>query len=150
MCSSDLRWPGRLEPCPNERRLWWDGAHNVEGIRRLCAAWADDLGLEPPAAVVFATGRDKDARAMLARLRSLSPAAALLVTRTHNERALAPEELVAIAGKAGLEAKPAATVFEAVEAALAASTAGRVLLCGSLFAVGEAMQRYGGAPGEQE
>src|SRR5262249_24743175 len=26
-----VRWPGRLEPCPSERRLWWDGAHNVEG-----------------------------------------------------------------------------------------------------------------------
>src|SRR6185295_12134802 len=26
---AEARWPGRLEPCPAERRLWWDGAHNL-------------------------------------------------------------------------------------------------------------------------
>src|SRR5262249_31113015 len=50
---ANARWPGRLEPCRAERRLWWDGAHNVEGVRRLCLAWSDDLGLQPPAAIVF-------------------------------------------------------------------------------------------------
>src|SRR5262249_18505927 len=119
-----VRWPGRLEPCPSERRLWWDGAHNVEGVRRLCLAWADDLGLSPPGAVVFAAGRDKAARAMRARLRALAPAAALFVTRTHSERALSPEELVALADNAGWEAEAAASVAEAIEVALAGAGTG--------------------------
>jgi len=150
-----VRWPGRLERCPGEPRLWWDGAHNVDGMRRLCLAWADDLELPPPAAIVFAAGRDKDVRAMLTRLRSLAPAAALYVTRTANERALGAEELAALARDAGWSVQASPDVESAIAAALAHAGApghagsGRVLLCGSLFAVGEAMRARGGAPGEQ-
>jgi folylpolyglutamate synthase/dihydropteroate synthase len=130
-------------------RLWWDGAHNLDGMRRMCSAWTDDLGLPPPAAIVFAAGRDKDVRAMLVRLRSLAPAAALFVTRTANERARAAEELQTLAQDAGWRAEPSPSVAEAIEAALGRAAGGRVLLCGSLFAVGEAMQAKGGAPGER-
>ena len=144
---AEARWPGRLEPCPNERRLWWDGAHNLDGVRRLCAAWTDDLVLPPPAAIVFAAGRDKDARAMLARLHALAPEAAFVVTRTRSERALQGDELLALAESSGIRAEAAADVPAAVARALR-STTGRVLLCGSLFAVGEAMAAFGGAPGE--
>jgi dihydrofolate synthase/folylpolyglutamate synthase len=143
------RWPGRLERCPGEPRLWWDGAHNVDGMRRLCLAWADDLKLPPPAAIVFAAGRDKDVRAMLTRLRSLAPAAALYVTRTANERALGAEDLVALARDTGWSVQASPDVESAIAAALAGAGSGRVLLCGSLFAVGEAMRAWGGAPGEQ-
>jgi len=118
-------------------------------MRRLCAAWTDDLVLPPPAAIVFAAGRDKDAHAMLARLRSLAPLATLFVTRTRNERALSAEELQSLAAGAGWECERASDVSAAIEAALARTRTGRVLLCGSLFAVGEAMQALGGAPGEQ-
>jgi len=146
---AETRWPGRLEPCPTERRLWWDGAHNLDGLRRLCSAWTADLGFPPPAAIVFAAGRDKDARAMLTRLRAFAPDAALIVTRTHNERALTAEELGVLADSAGLEAEQAASVDQAIPTALVRAGDGRVLLCGSLFAVGEAMAAMGGAPGEQ-
>jgi dihydrofolate synthase/folylpolyglutamate synthase len=145
---AEVRWPGRLEPCPAEARLWWDGAHNLDGVRRLCLAWSDDLGLEPPRAIVFATGRDKDARAMLARLRALAPGAGWFVTRTRSERSLPAADLVALAAEAGIEATPADSVEGALALALARHAAGRVLLCGSLFAVGEAMEARGGAPGE--
>jgi dihydrofolate synthase/folylpolyglutamate synthase len=147
---AEARWPGRLEPCPSDKRLWWDGAHNLDGLRRLCAAWTGDLDFPPPAVIVFAAGRDKDARAMLARLRSFAPEAALILTRTRNERALTPEELAAIARSSGVEAERAASLPDALTVALARADTGRVLLCGSLFAVGEAMAALGGAPGEQE
>jgi folylpolyglutamate synthase/dihydropteroate synthase len=121
----------------------------------LCSAWTEDLGLEAPAAIVFAAGRDKDVRAMLVRLRSLADPrsvgapAALFVTRTPNERALAAEELAGLARGAGWSAQATPDVGAAIDAALAAAGSGRVLLCGSLFAVGEAMRAKGGAPGEQ-
>jgi folylpolyglutamate synthase/dihydropteroate synthase len=124
-------------------------------MRRLCLAWADDLKLPPPAAIVFAAGRDKDVRAMLTRLRSLAPAAALYVTRTANERALAAEDLAALARDTGWSVQASPDVESAIAAALARAGApghagsGHVLLCGSLFAVGEAMRVWGGAPGEQ-
>jgi dihydrofolate synthase/folylpolyglutamate synthase len=144
------RWPGRLEACPVRPRLWWDGAHNSEGMRRLCQAWTDDLRFPPPAAIVFAAGRDKEARTMLMRLRSMAPAARVFVTRTANERALTAEELLSMAYSAGLSAVAAPSVREAVDSAFEAVPTGRVLLCGSLFAVGEAMAAFGGAPGENE
>ncbi len=142
------RWPGRLEACPNEPRLWWDGAHNLDGVRRACAAWSEDLAFAPPGAIVFAAGRDKDVRAMLARLRALAPEAQLFVAATRNERALSVAELVALAAAAGFTAVGAASVADAVRVALARPASGRVLLCGSLFAVGEAMEVFGGSPGE--
>ena len=146
---ADARWAGRLEACPGRPRLWWDGAHNSGGLLRLCQAWTDDLGFAPPAAIVFATGRDKEARVMLARLRMLAPAARVFVTRTANERALSSEELLSMAYTAGISAVASASVHDALEAAFAAVPTGRVLLCGSLFAVGEAMRVFGGEPGEQ-
>jgi len=145
---AEARWPGRLEACPAERRLWWDGAHNLDGVRRLCTAWTDDLGFPPPGAVVFAAGRDKDARAMLARLHALAPAARFVVTRTRNERARTADELVVFCEEAGIRAEAAPAVREAAALALARAAEERVLLCGSLFAVGEAMEAFGGAPGE--
>lgn len=146
---AQTRWPGRLEACPGKPRLWWDGAHNSDGMRRLCQAWSDDLAFPPPAAIVFAAGRDKEARAMLTRLRMLAPAARVFVTRTANERALTSEELLSMAYSAGITAVAAPSVRDAVDSAFEAVSTGRVLLCGSLFAVGEAMQAFGGAPGEQ-
>ncbi|MFM8560360.1 MAG: bifunctional folylpolyglutamate synthase/dihydrofolate synthase, partial [bacterium] len=73
----EARWPGRLEPCPTRPRLWWDGAHNLDGMRRLGQAWIDDLGFAPPVAAVFAVGRDKDAPALLRRLHAFAPHATL-------------------------------------------------------------------------
>jgi folylpolyglutamate synthase/dihydropteroate synthase len=118
-------------------------------MRRMCAAWTESLHFPPPAAIVFSAGQDKDARAMLARLRSLAPDAELYVTRTRNERARTAEDLGAIANAFPGTTLQATSVEDAVSSALSAHTKGRVLLCGSLFAVGEAMAAFGGAPGEQ-
>lgn len=152
---SEVRWAGRLEPSPVVRRLWWDGAHNVDGVRRLAQAWRDEMKMVPPVAVVFAAARDKDVRAMLQRLHAMAPAASLVLTRTRNERALAPEALAETAAALGVPCATAPGVREALAPWLdhgadgRGRAAGRVLLCGSLFAVGEAMEAFGGAPGEQ-
>ncbi len=144
---AEARWPGRLEPCPTEPRLWWDGAHNRDGFRALARAWREDLGFAPPRAVVLALSRDKDALAIARVVKEFAPAARLLVTRSRNERALPAEELAHRASEAGLAPEPAPDVRRAIESALAAG-GGHVLLAGSLFAVGEAMEAWGGAPGE--
>lgn len=140
------RWPGRLEPCPAEARLWWDGAHNPDGITRLAEGWRD-LGFEPPAAIVLAISSDKDAPAMLRPLHRLAPQSLLVVTRTRSGRALEPERLREAAEGLGwgsvLEPATPTALRRALEA-----TKGRVLLTGSLFVVGEAMKELGGAPGE--
>ncbi len=151
---ASVRWPGRLEPSPTVRRLWWDGAHNLDGVRRLSQAWLDDMKLEPPTAIVFACARDKDARAMLQRLHAMAPEARFVLTRSASERALDPQTLLEAAAQLSIAAESAASVREALSMLLDHSpdgrgqAAGRVLLAGSLFAVGEAMEAFGGAPGE--
>ena len=139
------RWPGRLEPCPRETRLWWDGAHNLDGLDRLVTAWPNDLALPPPGAIVFAASRDKPVAEMLERLYAFAPNAMLFATRTRNERSMPAKQLGAHAVAAGWQPQLRDDVGEAIADALA-QTRGRVLLVGSLFAVGEAMQRFGGAP----
>ncbi len=152
---AEVVWPGRLEPSPVVRRLWWDGAHNLDGLRRLVHAWHDEMGMAPPVAIVFAAARDKDVRAMLQRLGAFAPAARLMLTRTRNERALPPEALAEHAVALGLEHETAPSVREALQPWLdhdaggRGRATGRVLVCGSLFAVGEAMEAFGGAPGER-
>ena len=151
---ASTRWPGRLEPSPTVRRLWWDGAHNLDGIRRMAQAWRDEMDMPPPFAIVFAVACDKDALAMLRRLKGFAPKARFVLTRTRNERAQQIETLEAHARTLGLPTESAPSVEAALRPLLdhgsdgRGKSAGRVLLAGSLFAVGEAMEVFGGAPGE--
>ncbi len=140
-----VRWPGRLESAPSEPRLWWDGAHNPEGFAALLRAWTEDLSFEPPAALVLALSRDKDAEDIGRTLAGWAAGTRVLVTRTRNLRAMPAEEVRTRLGLAGEES---ASVAEALDRAFASAGAGRVLLAGSLFAVAEAMEAWGGAPGE--
>ena len=55
------RWPGRLEPCPGTPRLWWDGAHNVDGMRAIVEASG---GAPRFGALALAVSRDKDLEGM--------------------------------------------------------------------------------------
>jgi dihydrofolate synthase / folylpolyglutamate synthase len=142
------RWPGRLEPCPGEPRLWWDGAHNPDGFAALTQAWDRDLGFEPPEALVLALAQDKDVEAIAGVLAPWAGAARVIATQSRNPRALPVAELSARLAAAGLSATAAPGVDAALAAALGGKSGGRVLLCGSLFAVAEAMADFGGAPGE--
>ena len=142
-----VRWPGRLEPCPDHPRLWWDGAHNAAGIEKLCTAWSESL--PAPRAIVLALSRDKDAAAIVHMLARFAPGAQMIATRTRIERALDPAEIERLARETGLDARRVACVPDACRAALDhAGDQGLALLTGSLFAVGEAMKALGGAPGE--
>ncbi len=153
------RWPGRLEACPNEPRLWWDGAHNPEAFAALLRAWSGDLGFPAPDAVVLAVGRDKDVASLARLLGPWHAGARVVATQTRNARALPAAELRAPLAAAGVEAETRPEVAGALEEALAepggrrrrgaaGHEPGRVLLCGSLFAVAEAMEAFGGAPGD--
>jgi dihydrofolate synthase/folylpolyglutamate synthase len=142
------RWPGRLERSPREPRLWWDGAHNVAAIEVLAQSWLEDLALAPPASVVLALSRDKDAGAICSILSRRFRTTHVVATASRSSRALEPERVERAAKDVGLAASARPDVLTAVEHALSLAGKGSVLLTGSLFAVGEAMERFGGAPGE--
>ena len=140
-----VRWPGRLEPCPSEPRLWWDGAHNAAGVAHLARAWVASHGA-PPASLVLALSQDKDAAAIARVVAEAFAGTRVIATRSRNPRAMEPSVLARAAAACGLPAVTAPDVAAALRTGL--DGAGLVLLAGSLFAVGEAMQAYGGAPGE--
>jgi dihydrofolate synthase / folylpolyglutamate synthase len=142
----EARWPGRLERCPNLKRLWWDGAHNPSGMAALGRAWRD-LGFAPPA-LVLALSRDKDAAEMAAQVKRRFAGSPIVVTRTRNPRAMPTATLAAALTAAGFEVEEAPDVPAAIRQALDRDRRRNVLLAGSLFAVGEAMEAFGGAPGE--
>lgn len=130
------RWPGRLELIGDAPRVLLDGGHNpaaldlvVPDLRRLLAG--------APVALVFGAMADKDLGAMLRRLEQLRPAAAFFTrAASAGERAASPRELASQwrAGPA-FEVEPATRALEA--ATTTAGSAGVVLICGSLYLVGE-------------
>ena len=143
-----VRWPGRLGVCPDEPRLWWDGAHNADGVRHLVSLWTRRDPRTRPAVVVLTLSKDKDAVAILRALRDGFPDARLIATRSRSERAVAPADLARVATEAGFPAEALPDLPTAVRRGLEVAGTGTVLLTGSLFAVGEAMEAFGGAPGE--
>ena len=131
------RWPGRLEAIGDDLLL--DCAHNEEGARALAAA------LAPRAAgrrTVLLTSivSDKDPAAILA---PLAPAAsAVVVTRSQNPRALAPEALAGVARPLFREVEIQDDADAALDAARRlAGPRGLVVVCGSIFLVGELRAR---------
>ncbi len=127
------RWPGRFERLQPDLVL--DGAHNEDGAAALAKTWRETFG-QQRAALVFGAVREKALEAVLRRLAPL--AARWHLTGFQSPRALPPEEI-----RERLRAlSPAvdATCHASVAAALAAARAGRdpVLICGSLFLIGEA------------
>jgi folylpolyglutamate synthase/dihydropteroate synthase len=98
--------------------------------------------------VVLALSRDKDAAGIVAAIAQSFPRTRLVATRTRSERALGIDALLEVASQAGLAAEGGDDVPSAARRALALAGPGHVLLTGSLFAVGEAMEAFGGAPGE--
>ncbi|MBL7141475.1 MAG: bifunctional folylpolyglutamate synthase/dihydrofolate synthase [Planctomycetes bacterium] len=131
-------WPGRMEYVPGTPPTVIDGAHNRASMERLVEALARHFP-NRPVTVVFGSAADKDVDGMLAVLADQLPDAPVFFTRTNNPRAADPADLAArYRALAGREAVLVPDVAEAVRrAADAAGSAGLVVVCGSLYLVGE-------------
>jgi dihydrofolate synthase/folylpolyglutamate synthase len=139
------RWPGRLERFPGRPQVILDGGHNPEGLRRL----ASDLRrLEPGArlVVVFGAMADKDLPRMLAVVRRMRPAGIFFTkAASAGGRAAEPADLAALWGRVagGTPSLPSpqgggTSAAEALDTAVwLAGGEGTVLVCGSLYLVGE-------------
>lgn len=127
----DARLPGRLEVIPGIPELILDGAHNPDGARALAAAL--DAMARARTTAVIAVAADKDVAALLAPLRGRFER--VIATRFDNDRAL---DAAALAARIDLDApvETAPTIAAALERAR--DSAERVVVFGSLYAVGEA------------
>ncbi len=126
------RWPGRLEVLDRNPIVLVDGAHNPAGLQRSLAA-VQKLAKGRQLVIVFGAMRDKDLPAMLTQLRAMD--APVIFSAIDWHRAAAPADLAA---QFGAPAETAESSVEALDRARQrASSSGIVLVCGSLYLVGE-------------
>jgi dihydrofolate synthase/folylpolyglutamate synthase len=134
------RWPGRFEITNHRGRvIVFDGAHSPASASATVSAWKDDFGF-PNATVVFGTGADKNASAIL---RALEPVTdRMLITRATSPRAASPEYLASVAEELGIRVETHQSVASAMESAIAGSQ-NPLLVTGSLFVAAEAREVLG-------
>lgn len=140
-CAS-ATWPGRMQWVAGTPSILLDGAHNLPGMEAMVAS-AGPLTAGRRVVTVFAVMRDKDAPGMARALAALQPAE-VVVTAPDVPRATPADELAA------LFRPPVVAVPHtpgALETAMqAAGEDGVVVVCGSLYLVGEALAVLGNAP----
>jgi dihydrofolate synthase/folylpolyglutamate synthase len=125
-----VEWPGRFQAVG---RMILDGAHNAHGAAQLVTTWRETFGDER-AVVIFGAMRDKSYADMLG---ALAPVAAeFWFVPVDSPRAESPERLAATtSGRIYPDLRLAIVAAESREE--------RVLLTGSLFLVGEALEMLG-------
>jgi len=135
---SAVDWPGRMHRIQtvSGQTILLDGAHNPDGAEALRIALQEEFpGANPT--MIFGVFRDKDSTSMC---HSLAPLAGrILLTPVHSERTEDPSRLVA----ACRESNPRAQIevcYSLAEALQKASTVPFVVIAGSLYLVGEAME----------
>ncbi|VBB41452.1 Bifunctional protein FolC [uncultured Desulfatiglans sp.] len=130
-------WPGRMHVVSEEPVIVLDGAHNPAAMRHLAAAVQSEF---PGRRLILVIGimEDKDIPGVLSGILPIS--SYVIYTRPVYARAADPKQLMSAAGT---HAPPGETVGSIPEAiARARSLAGKedvILICGSLFTVGEAL-----------
>jgi dihydrofolate synthase/folylpolyglutamate synthase len=142
-----VRWPGRMQliTTTSGQKILLDGAHNPDGAEALRATIQSAFpGAKP--AIIFGVFHDKDFASMCHALAPLADK--IFLTPIHSERSEEPEKLIA----ACREANPHAAIqicsllAEAIERTAHESF---VVITGSLYLVGEAMELLHLTPGPE-
>jgi dihydrofolate synthase/folylpolyglutamate synthase len=139
---ANVRWPGRLQFVPGKPSILLDGAHNPAGVAAL-ARFLEEEDLRPVA--LFGALSDKN---WLEMVETLAPRLkAAVVTEPPSARKLEAKYPAREFARHGA----VATVVPEVPFALAtartqAGPDGMVLVCGSLYLVGEALRLLGRPP----
>jgi dihydrofolate synthase/folylpolyglutamate synthase len=129
------KWPGRMEILGDSPRILLDGAHNPAGGLALAEALAD-VPRERLFLVAGVMG-DKDAEGIFAPI--IPAVDEVFAVSPALERALPSTRLAAFFSRRGTRCVDAGTVASGLSLALgSAGPADLVLVCGSLFTVGEA------------
>jgi dihydrofolate synthase/folylpolyglutamate synthase len=128
-------WPGRLQVIAEHPRVILDGGHNPAAMVTAGAAMRGLIGSERLVAV-FAMLSEREPVQLLGALRTLRPDAVVFTEpASAHGHAVPPEELSALYGSGTHVARPASAALE--QARELAGTSGNVLVCGSLYLVGE-------------
>ena len=134
-----VRWPGRIQTIQRGRQtVVLDGAHNETSIAALCA-WLRKQWPNTPKAILLGMLQDKRTKHCLKPLAAISNHFYLAPAKS--ARTLPPSSLAAqLAQISGNHAKT--TTFQTFKDALAAASEDKaplLIICGSLYLVGEAL-----------
>jgi dihydrofolate synthase/folylpolyglutamate synthase len=131
------RWPARLERVQRRGRQWiLDVAHNPAGAWALRAGLSNLLGENHPRVLVFSCLRDKPVTEMAQILFPLFDE--VIFAPIHSARAASMDELQAAAKLTGAAAIATDSVSQALQVAKERSVGGVIVICGSVYLVGEA------------
>ena len=134
-------WPGRLQVIAQHPRVILDGGHNPAAMVAAGAALRKLIGSERLVAV-FAMLSERDPVLLLAALRTLRPDAVVFTeAASAHGHVISPEDLVAIYGDGARAVGSASVALEQAEEL--AGVVGNVLVCGSLYLVGEVLSLRG-------
>ncbi len=143
-----INWPGRLQliPLPDGRHILLDGAHNVAGAKALGAALEKDFSA-PKRTLVLGVLQDKDWQHICGTLAPL--AARIFTVPVSSDRSARPEELAAACRTANESATISAcpSLREALEKI---ADDDFVVITGSLYLVGEALELFGLTPARND
>jgi len=137
-------WPGRFQVVPAHDRwpeIVLDVAHNPAGAWALRSVLSERYDGRP---LIFAFGAMRD-KAISEMTEILFPLAVrVIATRPSNPRSATPEEIREAGARTGAEIETITEVRQALERARSAASAGGVVvITGSIYLVGEAMQVLG-------
>jgi dihydrofolate synthase/folylpolyglutamate synthase len=130
------RWPGRLERL-NRNGVEWilDVGHNPAGVAALSSGLRGVLGDGKLPMLVFSCLRDKAIGEMAQILFPLFER--VILAPIHSARAAAMDDLLAAAWATGTKAVAAESVERALELAEECTPGGVVVVCGSVYLIGE-------------
>ncbi|MDP2166886.1 MAG: folylpolyglutamate synthase/dihydrofolate synthase family protein [Thermodesulfovibrionales bacterium] len=137
---SAVLWPGRLQRISASPEIFIDGAHNPAAARALSETLKEEFVIKGRRIVlVMGIMADKDAAGIMEPLLPL--ASHIIFAAPAYERAARPEELKRQAASMGYESRTADSVKGAIDAA--AALGGPVVITGSFYTAGEAMEAMG-------
>jgi dihydrofolate synthase/folylpolyglutamate synthase len=129
------RWPGRLQVIANGPRVILDGGHNPAALTKAGIALRRLIGLER-LVVVFGMLRERDPQELFKALRRMSPDAVVFTDPASAAgHAHEPRMLASVFGAGSEALQPASAALD--HAREVAGSDGNVLVCGSLYLVGE-------------
>lgn len=134
---AQVSWPGRLQYVPGTPDVLIDAGHNPAGIAALCQT-LDELMPGREIITVMAMMKDKDHGSCIPMVASRS--SIVIAATVGLPRSLTPEELAYEAGQF-CRTLTASSVSEGIRLAQSAAKSGQlVLVCGSVYAAGEALR----------
>lgn len=143
---SNARWPGRLDVISQEPVIVVDAAHNIAGVKTLVET-ISRIGFKPDV-VLFGVLRDKEYEGMLRLLANTTKR--FVFTKPNSPRALPLHRLAKAGDSLGLNYFLTSNIDKAIKKACSIATArGKILVCGSIYLIGDIMKTLGYDPCEK-